>query len=234
MTKGRLEAFSDGVIAIAITLLTIELPVPHGEHLWASLVDQWPAYLAYFVSFTIIGIMWVNHHAVLEVVRRTDRTLLMLNLWLLAFIALVPWTTHLVAENLEDADAHVAVAIYSANFIGTGIGFNAMWLWITRGPRLLRPGQDLARLRATRLRFGVGVGVYVVTLVVALVAPLVSMAMHALISLYYVADQLSISSDEDDAAETETGSEAGSGTASEGTDDGAASPGAEPRTSGGA
>ncbi len=191
MTKDRLEAFSDGVIAIAITLLTLQLPVPRGAHLARQLAHAWPAYFAYFVSFAVIGIMWVNHHALLQVVRRADRALLLLNLWLLAFIALVPWTMNLVAENLRGPDARVAVALYSANFIGTAIGFNVMWLWITRGPQLLREDQDYRLLQRTRLRFGVGVGIYVITFIVALFAPLASMVLHAAIALYYVADQLS-------------------------------------------
>lgn len=193
MGKDRLEAFSDAVIAIAITLLTLQLPVPHGRRLATQLAEAWPAYFAYFVSFAVIGIMWVNHHALLQVVRRADRALLLLNLWLLAFIALVPWTTDLVAENLRQHGARVAVAIYSADFIGTAIGFNAMWLWITRGPQLLREDQDYRLLQRTRLRFGVGVGIYTVTFVVALLAPLVAMVLHAAIALYYVADQLATS-----------------------------------------
>ncbi len=192
MDKARLEAFSDGVIAIAITLLALELPAPHGPHLASQLARAWPSYFAYFLSFVVVGIMWVNHHAMLHVVRRADRVLLMLNLWLLAFIALVPWTTDLVAGNLLRSDAHVAVAVYSANFIGTAIGFNAMWLWITRGPQLLHEDEDLRHLQRTRVRMGVGVLplTYLVTFVVALFAPLVSMLMQAVVAAYFVVDQL--------------------------------------------
>jgi uncharacterized membrane protein len=103
MPAGRLEAFSDGVFAIAITLLVLEIPVPNvgkGE-LSEALVDHWPAYAAYVVSFAIIGIIWINHHAVLGYVKRADRGLLLLNLNLLLWVALIPWPTSLLAEYMQ-------------------------------------------------------------------------------------------------------------------------------------
>src|SRR5205085_2423787 len=94
MGTARLEAFSDGVLAIAATLLVLELRVPEaGGDLAAALASQWPSYVVYVVSFLTIGIIWVNHHSLLAHVRRVDRPLLFLNLWLLLTISLIPFPT---------------------------------------------------------------------------------------------------------------------------------------------
>ncbi|MER7841958.1 TMEM175 family protein [Streptomyces sp. NPDC096040] len=115
--SGRLEAFSDGVFAIAVTLLILDIKVPKvGEHgsLWRAVGEQWPSYAAYAVSFLVIGIMWVNHHQVFSYVARVDRTLMFLNLLVLMVVAAVPWPTAMLAEYLrEDASSHTAAAVYS-------------------------------------------------------------------------------------------------------------------------
>src|SRR5437899_5745321 len=125
---GRLEAFSDGVLAIAITLLVLDLTVPlrnelHGESLALALGHQWPNYCAYAVSFLVIGIIWVNHHAMFAMVARTDRWVLFANLLLLMVVAAIPFPTRLLAEYLTAAgrDAHVAAAVYSATMLAMGI-----------------------------------------------------------------------------------------------------------------
>jgi Endosomal/lysosomal potassium channel TMEM175 len=117
MSTGRLEAFSDGVFAIAITLLVLEIPVPTVEHggLAEALLDEWPAYAAYVVSFAIIGIIWINHHAVLGYVERLDRGLLFLNLNIFLWVALIPWPTSLLAEYMQagGSDERVAALVYA-------------------------------------------------------------------------------------------------------------------------
>src|ERR687886_2911700 len=118
MTTGRLEAFSDGVFAVAITLLVLDIQPPSDARtqsgLWRALGDLWPHYAAYAVSFLIIGIVWVNHHAVLALIARVDRGLAFLNLLLLMAVALIPFATALLAEYLSHgAPEHVAAAAYS-------------------------------------------------------------------------------------------------------------------------
>src|SRR5436309_14245655 len=99
METNRVEAFSDGVFAIAITLLILTISVPsHGEHLGHELIDLWPSYVAYAVSFLTIGIMWVNHHTLFRNFARVDRPLLLLNILLLMLIAFVPFPTRVAAE----------------------------------------------------------------------------------------------------------------------------------------
>src|SRR4051794_16540991 len=96
----RLQAFSDGVFAIAITLLVLELHAPTSSHgLWSGLVDEWPQFAAYLTSFLVIGIMWVNHHSMFKQFARSDRVLLFLNLLLLLWTALLPFPTSLVAAH---------------------------------------------------------------------------------------------------------------------------------------
>ncbi len=123
---GRLEAFSDGVIAVAITLLALDLGVPHQEagHPWhgllQALADQWPIYLAYLLSFTTILIMWVNHHGLFKVIERVDHLFLLLNGALLLVITLFPFATILLADYIEQPDKKTAQVVYA------GVSH---WLW---------------------------------------------------------------------------------------------------------
>ena len=106
MEKGRLEAFSDGVFAIAITLLVLEIVVPHVEEpgeLGQALLDLWPSYLAYATSFLTIGIMWINHHTVFRQLGEVDHRFLFINLGLLMCISFVPFPTTLLADLLDQA-----------------------------------------------------------------------------------------------------------------------------------
>ena len=198
MEKSRLEAFSDGVFAIAITLLVLELAIPSLEEadkaggLARALGDHWASYAAYIVSFAIIGIMWVNHHAILHTVARVDRPLLFLNLLLLMFIAVLPFPTALLAEHLESRGSHVAAAIYSGNMLGCAIGFNALWRWIVHDQRLLHAHIDHKEARAGRGRFAIGVLVYAATVGLAFLHAKLTLAVHGLIAIYYVFDQLSV------------------------------------------
>ncbi len=129
MSSRRLEAFSDGVFAIAITLLVLDLAVPPREgspdgSLGGALAHQWPSYFAYLVSFLIVGIIWVNHHTVFDKVRLVDRPVLFANLALLLFVSVLPFPTHLMAEYLTaGADSHIAAAVYSATMFAMGLAF---------------------------------------------------------------------------------------------------------------
>jgi len=195
MTKGRLEAFSDGVFAIAITLLVLDLKVP-GAHpeggLWAALGRQWPSFLAYLVSFLVIGIIWVNHHAVFERVRAVDRAVLFVNLALLLFVSVIPFPTRLLAEHLtgEAGDAQAAAAIYSASMLAMGLSYGTLWLVVTRDAGILHAHLDRAAQRAAIVRFGFGNVVYLATVGLAFLSPLATLFAHGVIALYYCFDQL--------------------------------------------
>jgi uncharacterized membrane protein len=189
----RLETFSDGVIAIAITLLILEIDVPedtHGE-LWAALLRQWPSYLAYLISFAVIGIIWVNHHGILTLVARVDRPLLYLNLLLLLTVAGIPFPTALVAEHLQSPgiDAEVAAAVYGAWATLVALSFILMWRWIVRDGSLIKEHLDLAVLRGNTRRFSLGLVIYPITIGIAFLSPIGALVVHGLVAVYYVADQ---------------------------------------------
>jgi uncharacterized membrane protein len=155
---GRVEAFSDGVFAIAITLLVLELKVPKAAPggLLASLFQQWPTCLAYLTSFVTILVMWVNHHEIFNHIRRTSVAFLFLNGLLLLFVTVVPFPTSLVSDHLLSPDAPAAAAIYAGTYFLIALSFNALWLYASRGRRLIGPGSDQRHIDAiTRnYRFG--------------------------------------------------------------------------------
>ncbi|HEY6594062.1 MAG TPA: TMEM175 family protein [Asanoa sp.] len=192
----RTEAFSDGVLAIAITLLVLDLRVPvrdalHGS-LAAALADEWPAYAAYVTSFLVIGIIWVNHHAVFELIGAVDRVTQFLNLVLLMTVAAIPFTTALFAEYLTagGASARTAAVVYSALMVAMSLAFAALYTYVARHPHLLAEGVDAAGVRASIVRFSaVGIVVYLATVVVALFSAPLTLVAHFLIALYYCFQQ---------------------------------------------
>jgi uncharacterized membrane protein len=186
MSRARLEAFSDGVFAIAITLLVLNLTVPRAAsgHLLARLTAEWPSYAAYLVSFLIIGIVWVNHHRLCTFLETVDRTLLYLNLTALLFNSVLPFPAALLAEYAGTADAVVATAAYG---IWAGFGsavFVAIWLYLQRRPQLVRP-ELRPEVGAALRRSSVGPVAFGVASLVALAAPWVSIALYGLIMVYF-------------------------------------------------
>ncbi|MER6126096.1 TMEM175 family protein [Streptomyces sp. NPDC001795] len=194
--SSRVEAFSDGVFAIAITLLILEIKVPKvGEHgdLWHALGAQWPSYAAYVVSFLFIGIIWINHHQLLSYVARVDRTLMFLNLLVLMVVAVVPWPTAMLAEYLqEDEASHVAAAVYSLVMVAMALAFHALWWHLTRTGHLFDPRVDVPAARATRVRFALGSLAYPMTVGLAFVSAPLTLAAHGLIALYYGFNQVPV------------------------------------------
>jgi uncharacterized membrane protein len=172
MSKARLEAFSDGVFAIAITLLVLEIRVPStesDESLAHGLLDLWPSYAGFAVSFVTIGIIWVNHHAVVATIERADRTLLFKNLLLLLTVSFIPFPTAVMAEYLRAGDGQdVAVAFYAASFFVMGIAFRQLW-------------PHAARNLASR----VGPGLYLTAAAVAFLNAYLSLGICAALALYY-------------------------------------------------
>jgi TMEM175 potassium channel family protein len=188
MGKGRVEAFSDGVFAIAITLLIIEVRVPHAGagDLAGELADLWPSYSAYVVSFIIIGIIWVNHHQIFERIVGVDRPLLFLNLLMLLTVAFLPFPTALLGEYVREGDnAHVAAAVYSVNMTAIGLSFLAMWTYLARVPALLTP--DMGTAGALRARRSVVIGPvsYGLSIPVAFVSPVACLVIYAVLALYF-------------------------------------------------
>jgi|SRR3954447_2895026 len=186
MSKARLEAFSDGVFAIAITLLVLEIRVPPAggrESLLHGLLDLWPSYVGFAVSFITIGIIWVNHHAVLVTIQIVDRGLLFRNLLLLLTVSFIPFPTAVMAEYLRESRGQdLAVAFYAASFFVMGVAFRQIW-------------PNAARNWASRI----GPALYLGATGVAFLSAYVSLAICAGLALYYALPQ-SIESQLDPAA----------------------------------
>jgi uncharacterized membrane protein len=197
MTTTRLEAFSDGVFAIAITLLILDLHVPplsdtpQGE-LGGRLLSLWPSYASYVVSFLVIGIIWVNHTAMFHHIDRVDRPLLFLNLLLLLFVVAIPFPTGMMAEYVREggANSHVAAAAYSVTMFGMAISFGGLWLRVVRGRSLLGTTIDQAAARSTVIRFTAGNAGYLILIGLAFVSAPLTLALHFVLAVYYVFNQL--------------------------------------------
>jgi uncharacterized membrane protein len=179
--------------AFAITLLVLEIHVPEdaGDHLARELAAQWPSYLAYVVSFSVIGIIWVNHHAVVDHLSVANRPFMGINLFLLLWVALIPWPTRLMAQYMREGGAgeHVAALVYSGTMTMMGVSFGLLWSYASHDRRLL--GSDLtdAQIAARTRRFMIGVPVYCASIVVALLSAPASIAIIAALALYYAAPQ---------------------------------------------
>jgi uncharacterized membrane protein len=189
MSTSRIEAFSDGVFAIAITLLVLEIHVPEDPEngLGRALLEQWPIYASYVVSFFIIGIIWINHHAIFDHLVRADRNLLFLNLLLLLWIGLLPWPTNVLGTYMREggADERVAAVLYTGVMTLMGASFGALWTYATRHRHLLGETLSDEEIRVRTRRFAIGTPVYAFAMLVALVSAPVCLAINALLAVYY-------------------------------------------------
>ncbi len=188
MTTQRLEAFSDGVFAIAITLLVLEFKQPKmGVSLWHGLVGLWPSLLAYGVSFLLIGLIWANHHEMFTHIKRADRNLLLLNTLLLADVAFLPFPTSVLAAALRHtSDLSAAAFFYGLSLTIGGVFYNALWFYVTARPAMLSKdttSQYIMRSRRKYL-FG-GVGLYLVATLFALVWPWLALAGFIMLIFYH-------------------------------------------------
>lgn len=203
MDRGRLEAFSDGVFAVAITLLALNLVVAGPGHgtLAHQLGEKWPGYVAYLISFFTIGIIWVNHHALVSNVVRVTRLLLFLNLVLLLFVVLVPVATGTVADYLAHGgfDAKLAVAMYGVVLTGMSVGFASMLEWSLGEGRTLTSVPPEKRW-AARARFMSGGLAYLLVVGCAFVSAPVALGLSGVVAAYYIFERTP-TLDKQDAAE---------------------------------
>jgi uncharacterized membrane protein len=183
----RLEAFSDGVFAVAITLLVLDLSVGHPApgQLGEALVRKWPHYATYVVSFLTIGIIWANHHQQFSRIARADRTLMLLNLLLLLFVTLIPFPTGLLAQYLRtSSDQEVAAVAYSGALLAMGVAFYATYYWANRAG-LFADWVDEKVVHYYRRRNVRGLGIYVLAIGAAFVSAPVSLALCGLNAIYF-------------------------------------------------
>jgi uncharacterized membrane protein len=185
----RLEAFSDGVFAVAITLLIFEVKAPAGGsgNLAGLLLRQWPSYLSFVTSFMFIGIMWINHHRLYAHIRRCDDLLLILNLLLLLGITFVPFPTSVLAEQLRGPDRRTAAVLFNATYLAIAILFNLLWRYAASARRQLL-GADVnpaAVVRITR-QYSIGPMSYLICVGLAYVSVLASLLLNLLLACFFL------------------------------------------------
>jgi uncharacterized membrane protein len=192
LDSGRLEAFSDGVFAVAITLLALNLAIPGPGHgpLDRQFASHWASFAAYVVSFLTIGIIWVNHHTLFKSFSTIDRPVLFLNLLLLFFVVTIPFATGTIAAYLSrgGADASLAAVVYQGVFEGMSLSFGVLFWWSIRHKHLkitLTP----SAARAAVIRFGTGNIAYLGAIGVAVFSAPASLLISGLVAVYYVFEQ---------------------------------------------
>ncbi|MCB9357448.1 MAG: DUF1211 domain-containing protein [Calditrichaeota bacterium] len=158
---GRIEAFSDGVFAIAITLLVLELHVPKHTEIAAgglgkTLLEEWPAYAAFLISFFSILIMWFNHHKLFNFIRKVDPPLMYLNGFLLMVICAVPWPTALAAEHWGHSEERMAAQVYCGLMVLLALAYNALWRYATHKGRLLPDNIDMEEVDKITRSYSLG------------------------------------------------------------------------------
>lgn len=185
---GRIEAFSDGVFAFAITLLVLYLKDPvvtGGGSLLLGLVNQWPTFFAFVTSFMTILIMWVGHHEMFTYIVRADRRFMFLNGFLLFFVTLTPFTTSLVADHIVSSDSNTAAAVYSGSFLLLGVAWNFLWRYASGPHKLLSRNLTATELKTFTRYFYVGPISYAAALVIALVSGIASVALILAVGVFY-------------------------------------------------
>lgn len=185
----RIEAFSDGVFAIALTLLVLDIKVPRDlppdARLTAALLNQWPTYLAFVTSFATIGIMWINHHRLFDLIRRSDNNLMLLNLLLLLGVTVVPFPTSLLAEYLGHPEEHAAAAVYAGMSVVIAILFNLLWRYAAHENRLLDEASDREAIRAITKGYSFGPVFYLIAFGFAFVNVPVSVIIVLALAVFF-------------------------------------------------
>lgn len=192
---GRLEAFSDGVFAVAITLLVLNIKIPgldvsashlpNDKQLWPILLNEWPMLAAYATSFATIGVMWLNHHRLYTHIKRTNTVLMLLNLLLLLIIVFIPVPTALVAEYLVRPDQHAAALLYSGTNVILAVCFNLLWRYASYHNQLLAKNADTRAVSAINRQYWFGPVVYLIAFILALFNTPASIILNFLLALFF-------------------------------------------------
>src|SRR5258707_8531310 len=187
---GRIEAFSDGVFSIAITLLVLDMKVPHPADveqgsLISELLKQWPVYLAFFASFFFILVLWINHHRLFTAIRRSDNNLMLLNGLLLLGVILVPFPTSLVSQYLLQRDQMTAILIYNGLFFLISLVFNFLWWYASYRNRLFSAKTDRQLVRFITRQYAFGPPLYLITFILAFFNPMASLLLSIIMAIFF-------------------------------------------------
>jgi uncharacterized membrane protein len=183
----RLMAFSDGVFAIAITLLVLNLVPPTvNKGLGRALLDMWPSYLSFVMSFLIIGIVWANHHSMFLHIKRTNHIFLLINVVFLLWVAVIPFPTSLLAKYLTvPSEQNLVMEVYAAVFVVGSVLFNLLWWYATHNRRLTSDGVDALAMRHTAVSYYAGPVSYVADLGLAYISVPLSLILFVLLAVFY-------------------------------------------------
>jgi uncharacterized membrane protein len=181
----RLETFSDGVFAIAATLLILDLKLDGQGSVTHQLLHLWPSYAAYAISFVTIGIMWINHHALFRQVARVDRTFLAINVLFLMVIAFIPFPTHVLAAHLHH-DAKAAAFFYGLTSIAMAAAFASVWFYAAIGRRLIAPEADQRTISGISRAFLPGIPLYTLATFSSLLSAWLALGLYAAFAAFYV------------------------------------------------
>ena len=191
LSTSRIEFFSDGVFAIAITLLIIEIKVPHLQHgagdLGAALSNLWSHYFAYILSFLMIGIYWVNHHYLFGLFKRTNHIFGLLNVFFLMCIAFVPFPTAVLGEYLTDEhNRHAAVVFYALGLALPGFAWFLIWFYASQNFRLIDENLNPAFVAYLTRKFLITNIIYFAALVIALWNSILGLTICVGLTLFYL------------------------------------------------
>ena len=193
----RVEAFSDGVFAIAITLLVLELKVPEHQEpgtLSRQLLEEWPMYFAFLTSFLTIGIMWLNHHRLFTLIQRCTHSLILLNTLLLLGVTVVPFPTAVLAENLgEPLNERTAALLYNGWFVFIAIAFNVLWRYASADHRLLGESVDRAAVKAQTKQYAFGPIFYLIALAASFINVPLGIGISLALALFFALPPRSLS-----------------------------------------
>jgi len=187
--RNRIEALTDGVFAVAMTLLVLDIKVPELEQSLSSaelplrLLALWPKFLTYAISFVILGVYWVGHHMQLSFIRSADRPLLWINILFLLWVALVPFSTALLSEYTTH---RLAVAVYGANLIAIGLTLALHWWYATAGTRHVDPNTHPGLVRAAMVRTLMGPLLYLIAIAISFFSTELSLVVYALVPIIYI------------------------------------------------
>ncbi len=188
----RIEAFSDGVFAIAVTLLVLDLKVPDlplataaNQQLLERLLKQWPAYAAFLSSFATILIIWVNHHYLFKLIQRSDRAFMFYNGMLLLVVTFIPFPTSLLSRYILTGAASTVAFIYAGTYLLLAVLFNLLWYSAIKRNLLISSSAQRANFSGIRRSYLIGPALYGAAMLLSLFFPILSVCVCLLLALYF-------------------------------------------------
>jgi uncharacterized membrane protein len=181
----RLETFSDGIFAIAATLLILDVNLSGDGSVAHQLVQAWPSYAAYAISFATLGIVWVNHHTVFKQIGSVDRTFLFINVLFLMVVAFTPFPTRVLADNMREQSKAAAIA-YGLTYTSMAVCFVSLWFYAARKRRLIAASADQRMVSGISRSFAPGAFVYAIATLSALLSAVLAVVLFAAIAIFYV------------------------------------------------